>query len=62
MEGDKELNPNEDETFFFAPSLIMTGYLGSCDSLMGAASWLLSGRKLKNSRMLSRASTSSSKA
>lgn len=40
----------------------LIGYLGSWHSLMGAGSWLLRGRKLKNSRMLSKASTSFSKA
>ncbi len=38
------------------------GHLGSWHSLMGAGSWLLSGRKLKNSRTLSKASTSFSNA
>lgn len=38
------------------------GHLGSWHALMGEGSWLLSGRKLKNSRMLSKASTSFSKA
>lgn len=40
----------------------LIGYLGSWHSLMGAGSWLLSGRKLKNSRILSKASMSFSNA
>lgn len=50
------------DRLFCTEELKGNGYLASWLSRMGAGSWLLNGRKLKNSRTFSKASTSFSKA